>query len=385
MMLLRHQPARHFHHLAAWLLTIAVLISVGGAKPADDADEVARAKLLGVLVYTKVSMKLDDTPAREAIKALREALGIAVVGRWSDDSVGFGMHHAHHTRFAGCGIRPSALEQILEQAAVAEECSWQLRHGFIEVGTKDRLAMPAAREVRMEIGGMPFVSPHEKPTGWSRCGITAASPTRSRSTCVLARARDRHPARRRRHVSCRRRSADTAATGARRPARVVIATGAYDVPNPLDVPGEDLPHVSHYYREPHSHYRRNVVDRRRQELRRRGGARALSRRRDSRRSCTAARRSATRSNTGSSRTSRTASRRAAIGAHFSTRVAEITATDVVLDGPGGQSRPRSEPSAADRLSRGPVTAARRRRRGRAGDGRARSTTRDFETNVERST
>jgi thioredoxin reductase (NADPH) len=31
--------------------------------------------------------------------------------------------------------------------------------------------------------------------------------------------------------------------------KVVLATGAYDHPNRLDVPGEELPKVSHYYRE----------------------------------------------------------------------------------------------------------------------------------------
>ena len=34
---------------------------------------------------------------------------------------------------------------------------------------------------------------------------------------------------------------------------VVVATGFYDLPNPLDVPGEDLPTVSHYYKEPYQH------------------------------------------------------------------------------------------------------------------------------------
>src|SRR5262249_5616751 len=33
--------------------------------------------------------------------------------------------------------------------------------------------------------------------------------------------------------------------------KVVVATGYYDLPNRLGVPGEDLPHVSHYYTEPH--------------------------------------------------------------------------------------------------------------------------------------
>src|SRR6266403_582050 len=41
--------------------------------------------------------------------------------------------------------------------------------------------------------------------------------------------------------------------------KVVIATGYYDLPNTLDVPGEDLPHVSHYYTEPHEFWNQDVV------------------------------------------------------------------------------------------------------------------------------
>ena len=40
---------------------------------------------------------------------------------------------------------------------------------------------------------------------------------------------------------------------------VVFAIGYYDHPNRLGVPGEDLPHVSHYYHEPHAYYRKRVV------------------------------------------------------------------------------------------------------------------------------
>ncbi|UII80650.1 YpdA family putative bacillithiol disulfide reductase [Flagellimonas sp. CMM7] len=32
---------------------------------------------------------------------------------------------------------------------------------------------------------------------------------------------------------------------------VVVATGFYDLPNNLNVPGEDLPKISHYYKDPH--------------------------------------------------------------------------------------------------------------------------------------
>jgi thioredoxin reductase (NADPH) len=40
---------------------------------------------------------------------------------------------------------------------------------------------------------------------------------------------------------------------------VIFAIGYYDHPVILGVPGEDLPHVHHYYGEPHSHYRQRVV------------------------------------------------------------------------------------------------------------------------------
>jgi thioredoxin reductase (NADPH) len=40
---------------------------------------------------------------------------------------------------------------------------------------------------------------------------------------------------------------------------VAISTGYYDNPNLMGIPGEDLPHVSHYYTEAHPFYDRNVV------------------------------------------------------------------------------------------------------------------------------
>jgi thioredoxin reductase (NADPH) len=41
--------------------------------------------------------------------------------------------------------------------------------------------------------------------------------------------------------------------------KLVVATGYYDLPNLMRVPGEDLPKVFHYYREPHPFYDRDVV------------------------------------------------------------------------------------------------------------------------------
>ena len=110
----------------------------------------------------------------------------------------------------------------------------------------------------LEIGGLPFVSPYEKPTRQEALryyrrvvdmfGFDVAF---NEPVVGLDRGRDglfqvhSEPA----HGPARTRVART----------VVIATGAYDVANRLGVPGEDLPHVSHYYREPHPYYRRRVV------------------------------------------------------------------------------------------------------------------------------
>lgn len=51
------------------------------------------------------------------------------------------------------------------------------------------------------------------------------------------------------------------ATGARhfRVNKVVLAIGDMDRPNPLNIPGEDLPHVSHYFRDPHDYFRRRLL------------------------------------------------------------------------------------------------------------------------------
>jgi thioredoxin reductase (NADPH) len=45
----------------------------------------------------------------------------------------------------------------------------------------------------------------------------------------------------------------------RRARNVVFAIGYYDHPVRLGIPGEDLPHVRHYYGDPHPYYRRRVV------------------------------------------------------------------------------------------------------------------------------
>ena len=41
--------------------------------------------------------------------------------------------------------------------------------------------------------------------------------------------------------------------------KVSVATGYYDLPNIMNIPGEDSPHVSHYYTEPYEFWNQDVV------------------------------------------------------------------------------------------------------------------------------
>jgi len=115
----------------------------------------------------------------------------------------------------------------------------------------------------MEIGGLPFVSPYDKPTRlealrYYRRVSDAFHIEVQFDEAVVAIARDDGLPDAKGSFVVDTRSA----RGVRRSFRsrtVVIATGAYDVPNLIGVPGEDLPHVSHYYTQPHPFFRRRVV------------------------------------------------------------------------------------------------------------------------------
>jgi thioredoxin reductase (NADPH) len=108
----------------------------------------------------------------------------------------------------------------------------------------------------LEIGGLPFVTPYEKPTQSEglkyyrrvtetyglnvSLGEAVTSLRREGAGFVLETRGEEGPRR-------------------RRAANVALATGYYDHPNRIDVPGEDLPHVYHYYSEPHAYWRKDVV------------------------------------------------------------------------------------------------------------------------------
>lgn len=111
----------------------------------------------------------------------------------------------------------------------------------------------------MEIGGLPFVSPHDKPTRaealrYYRRVVETYDLDIAFDTPVAAIARQRLD-------DVDGFVVETAGRnpGTTRARFLVMATGAYDFPNRLGVPGEDLPHVSHYYGEPFPWFRKRVV------------------------------------------------------------------------------------------------------------------------------
>ena len=111
---------------------------------------------------------------------------------------------------------------------------------------------------KLEIGGIPFVSSGDKPTRrealtyYRKVAEYFDLDVRQRhEVAEVARGRDGFTLRVR-HAGC----PDGEAIAAR---NVVYATGYFDSPNLLGVPGESLPHVSHFFTEPHGYWRQRVV------------------------------------------------------------------------------------------------------------------------------
>jgi thioredoxin reductase (NADPH) len=117
----------------------------------------------------------------------------------------------------------------------------------------------------LEIGRLPLVTPYEKPTRLEalryyrrvvesfdlqityREEVTAIDPPSPGASAGEAA-----------HFVVTTKG-ERGATRVREARAVVLAIGYYDLPNYLGIPGEDLPHVAHYYTEAHPYYRRRVV------------------------------------------------------------------------------------------------------------------------------
>jgi thioredoxin reductase (NADPH) len=112
----------------------------------------------------------------------------------------------------------------------------------------------------LEIGGIPLTTPYEKPTRaealrYYRKVVDTFQLNVSLYEQVLSIERPESPDG---TFALETRNA-RGATRIREARNVVLAMGYYELPNMLNVPGEDLPHVTHFYKEAHAHYRQRVV------------------------------------------------------------------------------------------------------------------------------
>jgi len=112
----------------------------------------------------------------------------------------------------------------------------------------------------MEIGGIPLTTPYDKPTRAEALRyyrkvvdtfqlqvslfekVVAIDPPASPGEPFVVESRT-----------------SRGVTRTREARNVVLAMGYYELPNMLNIPGEDLPHVSHFYKEAHHYWRQRVV------------------------------------------------------------------------------------------------------------------------------
>jgi thioredoxin reductase (NADPH) len=110
----------------------------------------------------------------------------------------------------------------------------------------------------LEIGALPFTTPYQKPTRAEALRyyrrVTDAYQLRVSlgEEVITIERQDKD-------VFAIETSSSNGSRGVHHARTVVMAIGYYDHPNRLEIPGEDLPHVRHYYSEAHPYYRKQVV------------------------------------------------------------------------------------------------------------------------------
>jgi thioredoxin reductase (NADPH) len=105
---------------------------------------------------------------------------------------------------------------------------------------------------RLEIGGIPFTSVHAKPNRPEALEYyRRVAEKKALQIKLFQEVTD---------ISPEGEIYTITTTKARYQARhVIIAVGFYDIPNLLNIPGEELPKVKHYYFDPHFYYRQKVL------------------------------------------------------------------------------------------------------------------------------
>jgi thioredoxin reductase (NADPH) len=105
---------------------------------------------------------------------------------------------------------------------------------------------------RLEIGGVPFVTVNNKPTRadaleyYRRVALSNELPVKLFEEVIEVKRDDYH-------------YNITTSKASYQAKRVILSTGFYDIAVNLDIPGEDLPKVKHYYKDPHYYALQKVI------------------------------------------------------------------------------------------------------------------------------
>jgi thioredoxin reductase (NADPH) len=113
---------------------------------------------------------------------------------------------------------------------------------------------------RLEIGGIPFVSNNPKPTRPEALEYYRRVALSNQVNIHLFEKVEKISSQL--DTSNREQAASFSVTTNRTTYTadyIIIATGFYDIPYKLNVPGEDLPKVTHYYKEPHFYAFQKVI------------------------------------------------------------------------------------------------------------------------------
>lgn len=97
--------------------------------------------VLFALMNTRLPVTFDETPARDALKFIAEATNVAMIARWRSDKNPDGMDPDEPITMQLPSLTAlDALEYVLAQLPAESSCTWQLRPGFLEVGTRENLS-----------------------------------------------------------------------------------------------------------------------------------------------------------------------------------------------------------------------------------------------------
>ena len=106
--------------------------------------------ILFALLHTEISIDFDETPAKDALKYIQQVVGVQMVSRWLTEKNSTGMDPEELITIKlqrVCAL--DALETVLAQISTEQACTWQLRGGFLEVGTKDNLSRRGTRKIKL--------------------------------------------------------------------------------------------------------------------------------------------------------------------------------------------------------------------------------------------